>query len=124
MLVAAGRLDDARARLAEARAVYQSLPDRLGLAAVDNSLGRLELAAAAPVRAFEAHGSALALALEIPNPLEEAEARLGRARALAELGRTVEATTEAEVAREIFTSIGAAGTERTDLPLQALNVHS
>jgi hypothetical protein len=40
-------------------ALYRSLRERLGQAAVENSLGRLELAAGRPDLAVEAHESAL-----------------------------------------------------------------
>lgn len=120
LLVATGRLPDARARLAEAQALYRSLREQLGQAAVGNSLGRLELAAGRPDLAVAAHRGAMTVALEIANPLEEAEARLGAAAALAALGRTGEARTEAEAARAILVRIAAAGVERVDALLSNL----
>ncbi|MGC4808051.1 tetratricopeptide repeat protein [Micromonospora sp. DT233] len=120
LLVVGGRLTDARARLAEAQVLYRSLGERLGQAAVGNSLGRLELVAGRPELAVEAHEGALAVALDITNPLEEAEARLGSATALAALGRAGEARTEAGLARTILMEIAAAGVERADALLSSL----
>ena len=111
----------ARRLLAEARGIYEGLPDRLGLAAVDNSMGRLELAAAGPEAALAAHRSALTFAREISNPLEEAEAHLGLARAFAVIGSPADARAAAHDARNILVQIGAAGVDRVDVLLTALN---
>ncbi|WP_229075084.1 helix-turn-helix domain-containing protein [Actinoplanes sp. DH11] len=120
LLVTAQRLDDARSRLVEARDLYRSLKERLGQAAVDNSLGRLESMAGRPGEAVRAHESALAVALEVATPLEEAEARLGTAEALAQLGRTDEARAAAQAARALLLSISAAGVDRADALLHRL----
>ncbi|MBQ1017966.1 tetratricopeptide repeat protein [Micromonospora sp. D93] len=114
LLVASGRPEEARHLLAEARSTYESLPDRLGLAAVDNSVGRLELVAGNPAASAAACRSALALAHEIGNPLEEAEAHLCLAYALRAAGSPIEARVAAQHAQLILTRIGAAGIDRVE----------
>jgi tetratricopeptide (TPR) repeat protein/transcriptional regulator with XRE-family HTH domain len=120
LLVATGRPREARSRLAEAREIYAALPDRLGLSAVDNSLGRLELTVDDAEASAAAHRSALALAREIRNPLEEAEALLGLAKALAATGDSEPARAAAHEARTILTHIGAAGVDRVATLLETL----
>jgi tetratricopeptide (TPR) repeat protein/transcriptional regulator with XRE-family HTH domain len=120
LLVVADREKEARALLAAAREIYADLPDRLGLAAVDNSVGRLELAAGNLTASANSHRSALALAREIGSPLEEAEAQLGLAHALAAEGNSVEAGVAAQDAYEILSRIGAAGVHQAAALLAGL----
>jgi tetratricopeptide (TPR) repeat protein len=114
MLVTAGRPEEARPLLTEAHRIYAGLPDRMGLAAVGNSQGKLEWAVGEVKASAAAHESALSAAREIDNQLEEADAHLGIARALLADGEHAEARDAAERARTIYARIGAAGIDRAE----------
>ncbi|MFI6956461.1 tetratricopeptide repeat protein [Nocardia sp. NPDC050408] len=107
----------------QALTIYRQIGSREGETETLNDLGKLMTQLQEPQKGQHFHEQGLRLAHETQNPLEEARAHEGIARALALLGETTHATTEMQAAVSVYVRIGAAETHQATTYLALLHTN-
>jgi tetratricopeptide (TPR) repeat protein len=118
-----GNLLEGEEDLTEALTIYRDLGSRAGQAEVLNDLGELLLIEGDP-RALNRFRSALPLAQEVGDPLEEARALEGVGRRLLRDGDTGQAILRLRAALKVYVQIGAPRAQEIGAILASQHAHS